>query len=144
METTVPVLASVPASKPEAPVVQPRLEQVGARARPAAVKVPSWFTAREALRVAELKGAEHLLVQDRGRVVGSISRLALAAAPAARPLGRCMPLISPIVVSDTPVSDARRLMEALGVDCLVVTAGPLLVGLVTRQDLMDSDVRAAE
>jgi glutamate N-acetyltransferase / amino-acid N-acetyltransferase len=78
-----------------------------------------------------------------GRVLGAVGRGELASAPPSRPLGRCMPLNPPIVASETPIEDARRLMEALGIDCLVVTAGPLLVGLVTRDDLEDGDERAA-
>lgn len=144
METTVSMLASIPVPISEAPELQTCAEeQVGARAHAGVVKVESWFTAGAALRVAQLKGVQHLLVLDRGRVLGAIGLVELALAPPTRPLGRCMPLNPPIVASDTPVQDARRLMSVLGVDCMVVTAGPLLVGLVTRDDLEDDHERAA-
>ena len=41
------------------------------------------------------------------------------------------------------MTEARPLMNSLDVDCLPVTSGPLLVGLVTREDLDDDDLRAA-
>jgi len=143
METMVSVVASIPASLTEATQPEAAPEQVGGRARAVLVKVPSWFTAAAALRVAQLKSADHLLVLDRGRVLGALSRAELAGTPPTRPLGRCLPLSSPIIASETPVGDALRLMDSLDLDCLVVTAGPMLVGLVTRSDLADHDQRAA-
>jgi len=136
-------IVGLPASLPEAPAPGTTPGQVGDLARALLVKVPSWFTAGAALRVAQLKGAQHLLVLDRGRVQGAISRAELAVAPPTDPLGRCMPLAPVTVNGDASLSEARQLMTSLGLTSLVVIAGPMLVGLVTREDLADQDERAA-
>jgi CBS domain-containing protein len=143
METTVSSIATNPASLPEAPAAQSLPEQVGDRARALPVKVPSWFTAGAALRVAQLKGVEHLLVLDRGRVMGAIGRAELAAAPPTDPLGRWIAIAPATVEAQVSVSEARQLMASLGLTSLVVTAGPLLLGLVTRDDVSDQEERAA-
>jgi CBS domain-containing protein len=116
-------------------------ERVAARAS-VAVKVPSWFTSGAALRVAHLKGVEHLLVLDRGAVVGTVTRRALAAAPGHEPLARTM-VASPATLSaEASLREARALMAARDLDCAPVTSGPLLVGLITRDDLADGAQRA--
>jgi CBS domain-containing protein len=46
------------------------------------------------------------------------------------------------VTPETPREEAWRLMALQGLDCLAVVSGPLLVGLVTREDLCD-EARAA-
>jgi Mg/Co/Ni transporter MgtE len=115
---------------------------VGARAR-VAVKVPSWFTSGAALRVAELKGVEYLLVVDRRVVVGTAARRALAAVRPDEPLARSMVASSAAVSPELSLDEARALMSTLGLDCLPVTSGPLLVGVITREDLTEQDQRAA-
>jgi CBS domain-containing protein len=143
METTISLAARVPASLSEAPDASRSHEQVGAHAREARVKVPSWFTASAALRVAQLKGVDHLLVMDGGRVLGAVSREELEMAPPSDPLGRWAPTVPTTVGSRTTAGEALRLMDGLGLSALVVTAGPVLVGLVTRADLAAHGHRAA-
>jgi len=53
---------------------------VAASARVTVVRVPAWFTVAQALRVAELKGADRLLLE--GRASGVVSRIVLEHAPA--------------------------------------------------------------
>jgi CBS domain-containing protein len=142
-ETMMPAIAGVPASLPEAPALRTAPRQVGDLARVLPVKVPSWFTAGAALRVAQLKGVQYLLVLDRERVLGAISREELAAAPPTDPIARSMPRAPATVKSEASLGEARQLMTSLGLTSLVVTAGPMLVGLVTRDDLSEKDERAA-
>jgi CBS domain-containing protein len=118
-------------------------DTVGTRASTALVKVPSWFTVGAAARVAQLKGVEHLLVLDRGGLVGTAGRTALAGAPASDPLARWMTATSATLDAGASLEDAARSMDRLGADCLPVTIGPLLVGLVTRDDLCTESARAA-
>ena len=108
-----------------------------------AIKIPSWFTCGAALRVAQLKGVEYLLVVDRGVVMGTVSRRALAAAPAHQPLARAVIASTSTVAVDASLAQARALLDALDLDCLPVTSGPLLVGVITREDLVEEDQRAA-
>jgi Mg/Co/Ni transporter MgtE len=115
---------------------------VGARASTVVVKVPCWFTAGAALRVAQLKRVEFLLVLDRGAVAGTVSRRVLAAAPASEPLGRWMTASTAVVSSEAPCEEAWRVMALQGLECLPVVHGPLLVGLVAREDLT-AETRAA-
>jgi CBS domain-containing protein len=136
MDTTAPeIISSAEAALPRSDGPHGNLEQVGARARAALVKVPSWFTVAAGLRVAQLKGVAHLLVLDRGRVAGTIATSALAEAPATDPIARWMTPATTTVACETPVSETLRLMAALGLACVPISAGPLLVGLVTRDDL---------
>ena len=142
-EMMVSAIAGVPASLPEVPALRTVPRQVGELARALPVKVPSWFTAGAALRVAQLKGAQYLLVLDRERVLGAISREELAAAPPTDPIARSIPRAPATVKSQASLGEARQLMTSLGLTSLVVTAGPMLVGLVTSDDLDDQDERAA-
>jgi CBS domain-containing protein len=119
------------------------IETVCARASTSVVKVPSWFTVGAALRVAQLKSVAHLLVLDRGVVVGTISARTLASSPATEPLARRMTPSTVTVAPETARADAWRLMACLGLECLPVTSGPLLLGLVTSEDLAEDDQRAA-
>jgi len=100
-----------------------------------AIKVPPWFTVGAALRVAACKGVEHLLVVDRGAVAGTVSVQALRAAPAADPLARWMTASTVTLAPETSRTEAVGLMARMGVDCLPVASGLLLVGLVTREEL---------
>jgi hypothetical protein len=108
-----------------------------------AVKVPSWFTSGAALRVAQLKRVEYLLVVDRGVVMGTVGRRALAAVPAHQPLARTVIASTSTVSADASLAQARALLDALDLDCLPVTSGPLLVGLIAREDLVETEQRAA-
>jgi CBS domain-containing protein len=97
--------------------------------------VPSWFTALAALRVARLKGVEHLLVLDRQQMVGAVSAQVLAAAPGHDLAARWMTPSRLMVSPDALESEARTLMDEHGLGCLPVVSGALLLGIVTRSDL---------
>jgi CBS domain-containing protein len=115
---------------------------VGAVASTVVVKVPGWFTAGAALRVARLKGAGHLLVVDRQRLVGSVSVARLAASPAHQPIDRVMNRSTATVSPDAPFEAARLLMERQGLDCLPVASGALLLGVVSRHPSPHGGLRA--
>lgn len=118
-------------------------DTVGARASAAVVKVPSWFTASAALRVCQLKRVSHVLVVERGAVVGAAAARALAAAAASDPVCRSMVSSVVSVSPDTARDEAWRLMSLQGLDCLPIVSGPLLVGVITRDDLLDDAALAA-
>jgi CBS domain-containing protein len=144
LQTTIdlfPTAAPVSANSQAPSAALPETTTVGSCASTSVVKVPSWFTAGAAARVAQLKGVAHLLVVDRGAVVGTAARATLLAAPASEPLARIMSA-TVSVTPETSREEAWRLMALQGLDCLAVVSGPLLVGLVTREDLAD-EARAA-
>jgi CBS domain-containing protein len=116
---------------------------VAAVTRPGVVKVPSWFTVAAALRVARLKGADHLLVVERQRLIGSVSTRVLAAAPAGSAVARWMRRSEVSVAPETPSDVARRLMASQGVECLPVAPGAILLGLVALEDLGAEPAREA-
>jgi CBS domain-containing protein len=142
MQTNVVSITAPVESLPELAEPGPASESVGARAG-LAVKVPSWFTSGAALRVAQLKGVSHLLVLDRGAVVGTVAARVLALAPIWRPLAQLMVTTIASVAADASVDEARALMGSLDLECLPVTSGPLLVGLVTRAQLAEHPLLAA-
>jgi CBS domain-containing protein len=106
---------------------------VASMASTVVVKVPAWFTAAAALRVARLKGVDHLLVLDRQQLAGSVSTAALAAAPGHQLVGALVVRHPAVVTPDTPVEEAWRLMDRHGLDCVPVVSGGLLLGLLHRQ-----------
>lgn len=100
-----------------------------------AVKVPAWFTAAAALRVARLKEVEHLLVVDRQMLAGTVSRTALLEARPELPVARLMTASSASLAPETPAGQAWNLMVAEDLECLPVVRGPLLLGIIARNDL---------
>jgi CBS domain-containing protein len=104
------------------------------------VKLPSWFTAAAALRIAKLKGVAHLLVEDRRQIVGSVSKSQLETAAADAPLGACMTATSASIGPGAPVHEAWARMLVNGVECLPVQQGALLVGLVTLQAVREAQL----
>jgi acetoin utilization protein AcuB len=108
-------------------------ETVAAAASTVVVKIPTWFTAAAALRVARLKDADHLLVVDRQQLVGSVSADVLASARPHQPVAPLMDRHTVVVRPDMPLSDAWRLMDSHGLSCLPVVSGGLLLGVLYRQ-----------
>jgi CBS domain-containing protein len=119
----------------------PRSRTVGELASTGTVKLPSWFTAAAALRVARLKGVEHLLVTDRSMVVGSVSAHALGNARATEPLARLMTAGDVTIAAEASEEEAWALMSRRGVECLAVVSGAILLGVVTRGDLAAAAAR---
>jgi CBS domain-containing protein len=107
--------------------------RVGTLVRSTAVRVPAWFTAAQALRVAELKGARHLLVE--GRDAGVATRGDLERAPASDLVLRWAHRRVPSIDAEASASDARRVLKATGAPCLCVERGRVLLGTVSPDDL---------
>jgi CBS domain-containing protein len=126
--------AGLPAVAANEPAAGGQTGTVAALASTQVVKVPTWFTAAAALRVARLKGVDHLLVLDRQQLVGSVSSTALASAAGHLPLERLMSRTRVTVAPDAPLEEAWKLMACHGVDCLPVTSGALLLGILSRHD----------
>lgn len=126
----------------EARAADDRPLSVADLAAPRAVKVPSWFTAAAALSVARLKGVEHLLVLERHMLAGTVSVRALVEAPANTPVARLMVPGSTTIRPETPAEQAWNVMVAEDLECLPVARGPLLVGMIARNDLAAAARRA--
>jgi CBS domain-containing protein len=108
------------------------------------VKLPSWFTSGAALRVAKLKRVSHLLVENRRKIVGSVSRKMLESAPAGAPLQACMHATPASIRLSAPAHEGWARMMVLGVECLPGLEGALLVGLVTRDSIRDAGLGLRE
>ena len=107
------------------------------------VRIPLWFTAAQARRVAAHKGVDHLLVEEHGRVAGSISLTTLLQAPPTEPVARWMSRSQAHLTPDQPLSEAERHLRREGVGCLPVVAGGLLVGIVSLAEVAASVAHAA-
>lgn len=135
LQTTLDLVPTETAPEPARAAGADQAATIGSCAGGAPVKLPAWFAVGAAARVAQLKGVGYLLVLDRGAVVGTIGRAALAAAPATDLLARWMTPVAVSVTPETTREEAWRLMALQGLDCLPVVSGPLLMGLVTREEL---------
>jgi CBS domain-containing protein len=116
---------------------------VGQVASTLVVKVPSWFTAGAALRIARLKRAEHILVLDRQQVIGSVSAAVLAGARPHLLLDALVTRTTAAVTPETPLEAAWRLMAKEQVGCLPVVSGGLLLGVVTYRPLVRPETHLA-
>ena len=99
------------------------------------IRLPSWFTAGQAARVAELRGVDHVLVEEQGRVRGYVTCLALSREAPARPLARSIQHTDLVVSPGLSARDAVALMKGAAVSCLPVVKGGMLVGTVSLPDL---------
>lgn len=94
----------------------------------------------EAARLALREGVHHLVVVDHDEVRGVLCVCDLHRTEPRAPVSRCMS--TPVViasVNDT-VEEATRRMRAAHVGCLPLTAGGLLMGIVTIADLVGAGV----
>ncbi|HEY0715597.1 MAG TPA: CBS domain-containing protein [Polyangia bacterium] len=109
------------------------------------VRLPSWFTMAQAARVAELRGVEHVLVEEQGRVRGFVDRRALREGRPHDTLARWMNRSETFAEPHMSVAEARMLMRREGQSCLLVARGGILIGTVSEDDLdsFGDDRRAA-
>jgi Mg/Co/Ni transporter MgtE len=105
------------------------------------VKLPSWFTVGSARRVMQAKGVRHALIEQGGRLIGSVDACALAQAPESQVLAQRMTPSSAAVTADATEAQALALMASQATDCLPVVAGVMLVGVVTRDALEVAESR---
>ena len=114
----------------------PPTEQcAGALASRRFVKLPSWFTAANARRVMKAKGVEHALVEERGRIIGSVAWTKLGEAHGAEALASRLSATTASVAVEASPDEALAVMQAHDTDCLPVVAEPFLIGVVTRAAL---------
>jgi predicted transcriptional regulator len=99
-------------------------------------------TVSNALALAREHAIDHLLLAESDNLVGVACTCDLERAPGRVPVSTCMK--SPIVTADgaTTIREAADLMRSRGIGCLPVVAGRLLMGLVTRRDLIRAGVPA--
>jgi CBS domain-containing protein len=105
------------------------------------VKLPSWFTVGSARRVMQAKGVRHALVEQGGRLIGSVDARTLAQAPEPQVLAQRMVPSSATVSADATEDQALAILASEAADCLPVVAGVILVGVVTRDDLEAASTR---
>jgi hypothetical protein len=118
-----------------------RTEAVAGLTSTAVVKLPSSFSAAAAHKIAALKGADAVLVEDRGQVLGAVEPQALADAPSTAMLFDLVSRPAVSVAAETPPGAAEALMAAMKVDCLPVVRDGLLLGVVLRKALrLDPDL----
>ena len=99
------------------------------------VRLPPWFTLSQALRVADLRGVEYVLIEEQGRVRGSISREQMRRERAQDTLARWMNRSELFVEPQLSVAEAIKLMNASGISCVPVAKGGMLVGTASLGDL---------
>ena len=109
------------------------------------VRIPAWFTIAQARKVAALKGVDHVLVEEHGRVTGSISVATLFQAGPMDTLARWISRSRATLTPDLSLEEAEQRLRCEGVSCLPVVTGVLLVGTVCLEELeeLDGDVANA-
>jgi hypothetical protein len=121
-----------------------RREPIGASPRPLTVaalvcsrlvRLPAWFTVEQARKVVALRGVEYVLVEERGQVSSTVNRSCLWRAKGGDQLARCVRKSAPPISADTPIEQARALMDELGVECLPVVKDCILIGTVCLADI---------
>jgi len=109
-----------------------RIADVGFRAAPV---LPLRLTVGAARKVARLKSAPIVLVEEAGRLVGLLDERTLATSDDDAPIAR---RLRPILFSLNPAVTAARARELFikqNVSALPVAAGALLLGVVARDDV---------
>jgi CBS domain-containing protein len=93
-------------------------------------------SAADASEVARKRHVDHLLVLDEGRLVGILCACDLALADPREAVARIMKSNVVTVGPTAALEAAASLMRDRSVGCLTVVAGSLLLGVITRTDLI--------
>jgi Mg/Co/Ni transporter MgtE len=107
------------------------------------VRIPAWFTTAQARKVAALKEVEHLLVEEHGRVTGSISVATLFQAVQSDTVARWMSRSRAYLTPELTLQQAEQSLRREGVSCLPVVTGGLLLGTVCLDDVGGDVAHAA-
>jgi len=94
--------------------------------------VPSHLSMAAARKIAQLKSADSLIVEDKGRLLGVLDRDTLRRAGDDQRVGQCLKPLWACLSPTTFVREARALLIKHGVGSLPVAAGPFLVGSLSR------------
>lgn len=120
-----------------APVVSGR--RVADFLKSAIARVPGWFTVAQARRVAELKGVDHLLVDDKQGLTGTAALSTLAVAPPTDLVARWATRSATTVAPTLSIEEAEQQLRAGGSACLPVVSGGMLIGTISLNDLVMAD-----
>lgn len=97
--------------------------------------VPGHISMGAARKIAELKAADSLLVEDKGNLIGILDRETLLNAGQDRRVSDCLKSIRICLTPTTTLTRARALMIEHGMASFPVAAGPFLVGCISRSDV---------
>lgn len=115
-----------------------RVADVMARRQPV---VPSHISMAAARKIAELKSADALIVEDKGSLMGFLDSESLRQGRDDQRVVECLKPLRPCVSPNTTVEQARELLLEYGASSLPVTVGPFLIGSVSRSAI-ERSVRA--
>lgn len=124
---------------PRTPSDRVRVAEVMTRRQPV---VPSHISMAAARKIAELKSADTLIVEDKGSLMGFLDGDSLRAGKDHQRVAECLKPLRPCVGPNTTIEEARALLVEYGVSSLPVSVGPFLVGNVTRS-AVERSLRAA-
>jgi CBS domain-containing protein len=94
--------------------------------------VPSHILMGAARKIARLKSADALIVEEKGSLVGFLDARCLREAPDDRRVDACLEPLQLFLAPTTTVAEARALLVESGASSLPVAAGPFLLGSVSR------------
>jgi len=94
--------------------------------------VPAHLTMAAARKIARLKSADLLLVEDSGQMVGVIDGYTLEAAEPNAVVSDGMKPVAPFLRPDNSAHRARDLLARHSLPALLVTVGRFVVGVVSR------------
>jgi CBS domain-containing protein len=99
------------------------------------VRLPAWFSVAQARKVVALRGVDYALVEEHGKVSGSVNRASLWRANGSDPLARCVRRSSTSVSADMTALEARARMLESGSECVPVVKGGIFVGTISLADI---------
>jgi len=94
--------------------------------------VPSHLSMAAARKIARLKSADALIVEDKGCLVGILDSQSLRDADDDQTIAECLRPLQFCLTPTTTMEQARALLIKSGAASLPVAAGPFLVGSVSR------------
>lgn len=94
--------------------------------------VPAHISMDAARKIARLKSADALVVEDKGNLVGWLDACSLREAGGGQRVDVCVKSLRLCLTPTTTVSEARALFVKSGASSLPIAAGPFLIGSVSR------------
>lgn len=108
----------------------------------AVVAVGPDLAVEEARRLAEEKGAHHLLVFDEATLVGILCRCDLDEAEPGTAVSDCMSVPVMTTRPDASLASAAATMADFEVGCLPVVTGGLILGLLSEEEIAGAGLAA--
>lgn len=113
--------------------LEPKTARVGDLVGPPAPIVPFRLSVGHARKIAALKSATLLLVEQDGQLVGLVDKRDLDRAADDEPLDRCIRRLVLGLAPTAPVERARELLLKHRLSALPVVAGMFVIGCVSRE-----------